>query len=787
MASLRNNTNITNHKTKPVNKLKILLLSSLIILFSAAAFAQEEIRSVDVKALSQSEIEQIIQEMRNAGLSEQEAIQLARQRGATEQQIQDFQERVQQISRTGSASTTTIPQPLVDTLEIPETTRAVPVKKTNVFGSYLFNNENLTFEPGLNIQTPKDYEIGIGDEIIINIWGNSQNDYQLPVNLNGQVIIPDVGPVYIAGLTFNEAEQKIKQRLISIYADMGGRNPQTFAQVNLGQLRSIQVNLVGEVVTPGTYTLPVTSTLFNALYLSGGPNAIGSFRTVKIIRDKKVFKEVDIYNFLVDAYPSGNILLKDQDLVFVPHLKKQVQATGEFKRNGLFELKEGETLEDLIRFAGGFTGNSYLAGIQIRRLTQKGVRLLDVPYDKTSTVTLENGDVVRNSAVKTKLINQVTINGAVNRAGVYEWIPGMTLTDLIIKADSLKDDAFLERALITRLNPDSTTTTISIDLQAVLSGKQEVILEKKDVVLIKSHFALAETPYIRVTGEVLQPGEFQYSEQLTLNDALFLAGGFTEGADSSFIEIARRLTYEEEAELTDTLVHLFTSGSSRTLEDPGGEFLLEPYDRINVRRAPGYRQQGTTIVSGEVKYAGPFAISLKGMRISDLVDMAGGLTPEAYVKGASLQRNTEELGLEYVAIDLEKILLNPKSRENLYLRDRDHLYIPEFMQTVKVTGSVQNPFSLTYQQGKRFKYYIDRSGGFERNALKRKAYVQYPNGATATAKNLVLFKDYPKVMPGSTIVVPEKPERDNSNLTATMLAVVSTLSTLAIALSRIWQ
>jgi len=783
MAPYRNRTLSKNHKIKPVNKLRIVL-TTLILFFSAAAFAQTDIKSVDVKSLSQSEIEQIIEQMRNSGLSEQEAISLARQRGATEQQIQDFQNRVQQLTP-GDTTTAPVPQAIVDVRDIPESTRAVPVKKTNVFGSYLFNNENLTFEPGLNIQTPKDYEIGIGDEIIINIWGNSQNDYQLSVNLNGQILIPDIGPVYVAGLTFNDAEQKIKKRLTSIYADMGGENPQTFAQVNLGQLRSIQVNLVGEVVVPGTYTLPVTSTLFNALYLSGGPNAIGSFRTIKIIRDKKIFKEVDIYKFLVDADPSGNIQLKNQDLVFVPPLEKQVQTTGEFKRNGLFELKEEETLEDMIQFAGGFTGNSYFAGLQIRRLTQEGVKLIDVPYNKTSTVMLENGDVVWNGAVKTKLINHVAINGAVNRPGTYEWSPGMTLTDLIHKADSLKDDAFLDRALIIRLNPDSTTTAISVDLKAVISGEQDVSLEKKDVVLIKSHFALAETPYITVTGEVQNPGEFKYSEQLTLNDALFIAGGFTEAANNNFIEIARRLSYEEEAELTDTLVHLFTTRSSRNFDDPGGEFLLQPYDRINVRQAPGYRQQGTVSVSGEVKYAGPFSINFKGLQVSDLVAMAGGLTPEAFIRGATLRRETEELGLEYVAIDLETILKNPGGQEDLFLRDRDHLYIPKFTQTVKVTGSVQNPFSLIYEKGKPFKYYIDKSGGFERNALKRKAYIQYPNRTTATARNLVFFKDYPKVMPGSTIVVPEKPERDNSNLTATMLAVVSTLSTLAIALSQV--
>ena len=337
-------------------KSKIIILLSVILICSYSAYSQD-VKAVDVKALPQTDIQKAQRAMQDAGLSTQDAANLARQKGATEQQIQDFESRL----NNNTTENVTI-DPVQEAREEVEEQEEMEKSKRSagfdaggrIFGAYLFNNKNLTFNPSLNIQTPKNYEIGIGDQILINIWGNSQNNYQLTVNTNGQILIPDVGPVYIAGATFQEAENKIIQRLTAIYSDMGGTNPQTFAQVNMGQLRSIQVNLVGEVSVPGTYTLPVTATLFNGLYLSGGPNEIGSFRNIKIIRNNKVFKTIDIYKFLMNADPSENILLKDDDIIFVPAAEKRVEINGEFKRNGFFELKEGEMLSDLIRFAGGF-------------------------------------------------------------------------------------------------------------------------------------------------------------------------------------------------------------------------------------------------------------------------------------------------------------------------------------------------------------------------------------------------------------------------------------------------
>lgn len=770
---------------------KILLLF-LSVFFAISSIAQD-IRSVDPKTLPESDVKRVEEAIREAGLSPTEAANMARQRGASEQQIRDMQQRLMQQSSSGDQLTsetsegeeeTTDSEAGSETGEL--TQRQAPQESSSpIFGSYLFNSTNLTFEPSLNIQTPKNYEIGIGDQIIINIWGNSQNNYQLTVNTNGQIMIPDVGPVYIAGMTFKNAETKIKQRLTEIYADMGSDNPQTFAQVNMGRLRSIKVNLVGEVTAPGTYTLPVTATAFNALYLSGGPNNIGSFRKINIIRDEKVFKTIDIYKFLIDADISENIRLKDEDIIFIPPAEKKVTISGEFKRNGIFEMKEGENLKDVVRFAGGFTDDAYWSDLKIYRKTLDGRVIVDVPFVEMQNTPLHDGDRVTNGEVYELFKNRVTITGAVFRPGEYEWKKNMTLKDLIYKADSLKGNAFLNRAIITRLNSDSTRRTLSFDLNSILSGENTILLNPEDSIQIKSLLDLKQTPYISVTGEVLEPGDFHFAESTTLADAIFMAGGFTEAADSSYIEVARRLSYEEAAELTEEMVHIFTFDLSRDLKNNEGDanFTLKPFDQVSVRRAPSFLENASAMVRGEVKYEGNFAIQHKNQRISDLIDMAGGLTPQSFLEGATFSRVTEELGSEFIAIDLQNILDNPGGPQDLLLRDGDILDIPEEMQTVKITGNVQNPFSVTYEEGKSLKYYIDRCGGFSTDALKRKVYVRYPNGATSSTKSFIV-KNYPEVLPGSQIVVPAKPEREGVS-TSTWLSIASTFSSIAVAIAAV--
>ena len=768
---------------------KFFIILSVFVISVNFLMAQD-VKSVDVKSLPQSDIQKAQKAMKDAGLSNKDAAELARQKGATEEQIQDFESRLEEDKNFQD----TIKDPFQEAskrvgeqMQIIESSnrQANFETESEIFGTYLFNNKNLTFNPSISIQTPKNYEIGIGDQIIVNIWGNSQSNYQLTVNSNGQILIPDIGPVYIAGSTFQDAEGRIINRLTSIYSDMGGDNPQTFAQVNMGQLRSIQVNLVGEVKAPGTYTLPVTATVFNALYLSGGPNQIGSFRNIQIIRNNKLFKTIDIYKFLVNADPSENILLKDDDIVFIPSAEKRVTVNGEFKRNGIFELKEGEMLSDLIRFAGGFTENSYLSKTQIYRKTQEGFQISDIVFNQLANTPLTNGDEIRNNKIQDSFENRVTITGAVFRPGEYEWHKGLSLLDLIMKADSITPDAFTKRGIITRFNPDLTTQSIAFNVEDIITGKSNIELIKEDMVLIKSIFELKETPSIVVNGEVLTPGRYRWSDNLTVSDAIFLAGGFTEGADTTFIEIARRLSYQGAAKLSDTLGQIIVVNLSRDLSIGRNDanIKLKPYDQVSVRQAPNFRKGKTAFITGEIVYAGAYAINNKQQRISDLIKMAGGLTPQAFINGATLQRTSDELGNEQVAIDLHLILSNPGSEADLFLNNGDKVYIPEFMQTVKITGSIQNPFSISYESGKSAKYYIDRSGGFNSDANKKKTYVRYANGTTAVTKGF-LFKKYPKVQPGSQIIVPQKPEKNPAD-SGKWIAWASVLTSIALSTATI--
>ncbi|QIA08512.1 SLBB domain-containing protein [Draconibacterium halophilum] len=773
--------------------MKHLLQTMLTVFFClamllAAQAQTQDVKNVDVKSLSQSEIDKAQKAMSDAGLSEEEAIQLARQRGATEQQISDMRKRLQEqdTSKQNMYNLYEEPETLPEEQEDTYLSQRKAELRTDleVFGAYLFNNENLTFEPQVNIQTPKNYEIGFGDQLLIQIWGNSQNTYQLRVNNNGQIVIPDLGPVYVAGLSFDEAEKKIVKNLTAIYADMGADNPGTFAQLDMGQLRSIRVNMLGEVVTPGTYTLPVTATVFNGLYLSGGPNEIGSFRNIKVIRNNKIEKVIDIYNLLINADPSDNITLKDGDIVIVPPAEKQVVVNGEFKRNGIFEIKEGEMLNDLVRFAGGFNAGAFLGNTQIVRKTQQGQQIIDVPYEQLGTTPLVKGDTIQNTLITDRFENRVSIEGAVYHPGEYEWTEGLSLAQLIEKADKLLPEAFKGRGLITRYNSDRTTSAIAFDVEDINSGKQNILLQPDDEVLIKTHFDLKEQPYITVNGEVLEPGPFNWSKGMTLGDAIFLAGGLTEGADSTFIEIARRLSYNDATVLSDTIGHVIIANISRGLQfgKNDAEMKLQPWDQVSVRTAPNFKQNETVFISGEVTYAGAYAITNKQMRISDLVQMAGGTTPKAYLQGATLERFSEELGAEQVAINLQNILNTPRSDKDLLLKNSDRLNIPEFMQTVKIIGSVQNPFSITFESGRNARYYVERTGGFQAQANKKKTYVQYPNGETAVTKGFI-FRRYPKVTPGSVVVVPEKPEKERPQ--GLWLAIASTMSSMAVAIATV--
>ncbi len=748
--------------------------------------------------------------MQTRGLTQDQAITMAKAQGASQTQIDQLTTRIQQLQTGGTKPGAAIGTG-AETMAAKDlsTKKAIAVseKTKKIFGYQLFNSDKLTFEPDVNIPIPVNYTLGIGDQLTINVWGASQQKYQLTIDKSGTINIPDVGPVNLRGVSFEAGKSLIKSRLMEIYNGMAGQFPNTWAEVTLGGGRSIKISVIGEINAPGTYTLPATATAFNALYLSGGPNENGSFREIRLIRDGATIKTIDVYDFLINADPTANVQLREQDILFVPNYKTRVEIAGEVKRKGFFEIKENEKLTNLLKFAGGFAEKAYSRSITITRNNDREREVKNVTTPDFASFALQNGDFVKVDSILTRFSNRVSITGAVFHPGNYELTPGMKLSDLIKKADGLREDAFMNRALISRRNADNTLNNISFDPKQVLDGSYNLDLQKEDEIQIRSIKDLREAQTVIVSGEVNKPETFEYSENMTLGDLIFKAGGFREAADISGIEVSRRLSYEEAAKVSDKMTEVFKFNLTRELKLSAADytFHLKPFDEVFVRRAPGTNNQGTFSISGEVAYTGTYAISNKNERISDAIQRAGGLIPGAFVTGATLQRTNklseaeiekkknliskdstlkDDLFLKTkssVSIELGKIMANPGSTIDLLLLPGDEIFIPRELQTIKVSGNVRNPLSLTYEKRLTLNKYIDMAGGYGERSRKSQVYVLYANGTTASTHGFI-FKVHPKVTPGSEIIVPKKPDEKGGDNAMKWLAISSTVGSLAITI-----
>ncbi len=794
----------------------------ILLLLLAAPMAQpllaQNPSTIDVNKLSDEQLQRIMQEIQSRGLSEDQAIEMAKAQGATQKQIDDLKIRMQQKMTPADSPPTGKKPGDQATLEKPTSPKAkitVSEKTKKIFGYQLFNSENLTFEPDVNIPIPMNYILGIGDQISISVWGASQTRYQLTVNKNGSINIPDVGPVFLSGVTFEKGQSLIKNSLMAIYSGMAGGNPNTWAEVSLGALRSIKVNVIGEINAPGTYTLPSTASAFNALYLSGGPNENGSFREIKLIRDGVTFKTIDVYDFLINANPAANVQLREQDIIFVPAYQTRVEISGEVKRPGLFEMKKGEFLSDLIRYAGNFTDMAFSSNLTVLRNNTKEREVRSVLAPNYGQFSLNNGDQINIDPILGRFSNRVAITGAVFHPGNYEYTTGMMLSELIKKADGIREDAFLNRAIISRQKEDNSLQNISFNVTEIVQGKGDIALRKEDKVAISSIFQLREERTVSIIGEVSKPGSFEYKENMTLEDLVIKAEGFREEADPAMVEVSRRLTYEQANKATDKMSSIFQLALNRDLRQLKNDasFVLMPFDEVVIRRAPGYRNQGTYAISGEVLYTGTFAIANKNERISDAIKRSGGLTPSAFLKGASLTRTyklspaeiekkkmlaqLDTLQKKYskagndnlaaktesflVGINLEKILENPGSSIDILLQPSDSIFIPRELQTIKISGSVMNPIALTYEKRFTLGGYIDKAGGYNAEAKKSSVYVLYPNGTTAMRRGFI-FKSNPRITPGSEIIVPRKPEKKGGDNAMKWVSIASGVSALSITL-----
>jgi protein involved in polysaccharide export with SLBB domain len=796
-----------------MQRIKLIILALLFIGSGLCSVNAQDPSGIDVNKLSDQQIQQIADEVHSKGLTIDQAAQMAQMKGASPVQIEQLKRRLQELSfskgqsiaNPGNQSTQNNHIAREAFSEKAEINASPEIKK--IFGFQLFNSENLTFEPPVNIPTPQNYVLGIDDEILISIWGASQQTYQLSIASNGAVNIPDIGPVFVSGMEFLKAKDLIKKRLIAIYQGMGGQNPNTFAEVSISNLRSIKINVIGEVMVPGTYTLPATASAFNALYLSGGPNENGTFRNIQVIRDNKIIKTIDVYDYLINANTQGNIQIREQDIIYIPTYQKRVEASGAFKRNGIFELTEKDKLSDLIRFVGGFTDQAYKAQLSLTRITDTEKKVIDISQSILESFVPNNGDSIVAAEIIDRYENRVNISGAVFRPGFYELTDGLTLSSLIKKAQGVKENYFSNRGLIIRLQSNLMPATLAFNVEDALNGKNDIPLQREDQVVIQDITSMRQNRTVQIIGEVQNPGIFGFNDNMTLKDLIFIAGGFTEAASESLIELARRRSYSESDEISEEMAKLFQFSINRnlSLDNQADTFLLKPFDYIYVRKAPSYQVQKTVSITGEVKYPGSYSIGSKNERISDLIARAGGLLPDAYLKGARLKRinpfaihvreslliNSEDsllkkaeqqISNDQVEIRLEDIINNPGSDFDYYLKEGDAINIPLMIQVVHISGEVQNPVGMAYQSGKGLKYYVNSSGGFSDKARKRKTFVIYSNGTTKVTRSFIK-NIYPEIQPGSQIIVPQKPEKQRIDTTGKWLGIASTMATIAIAIA----
>ena len=656
------------------------------------------------------------------------------------------------------------------------------IRKT-IYGHSIFNSSALTFEPNSNMATPQNYRLGPGDEVIIDIWGVSEDNIRQTINPDGRIMISQLGPVYLNGLTVAEANKHLKNIFSKKYSGVG---TDTDINLTLGQIRSIQIDVLGEVRTPGTYRISPFSNVFHALYNAGGINDIGTLRNIEVYRNGKKLSTIDVYEFLFKGKDVGNIRLMEGDVIRVPAYNQLVHIEGNVKRPMFYELKPNENLSKLIEYAGGFTGDAYSDVVRLMRLNGLDKELHTIEKSEYASYPLQDGDVVSIGVVTDEFTNKVEIGGSVYRPGTYSITNNIkTLKQLISTAEGLTDDAYLDRAFIYREKPDRSLEVMSFNLGDLMDGTiADIELRKNDIITILNVNKLTERGAYTIQGLVNSPGTYPYAEGTTLEDLILQAGGLREGASTARVEISRRINDPEATDATDQLAQLFVVNIEDGLEHGREkEFMLKPYDMVQVRKSPNYSAQKTISLGGEILFPGNYVIESRNERISDVIKRAGGLLESAYVKGAYLRRRltddqrqmrTETYKLAashnqendsiiidpstmathyFVGIDLQKALDNPGSTNDFVVMPDDELFVPEFQSTVKITGDVLFPNTVVYEKGKKLKYYIEQAGGYGDNARKKNAYIVYMNGTVAKAKGNVAIE------PGCQIIVPTKPDR----------------------------
>ncbi len=794
-----------------MNNFKIYLSVLIVILcfvFSAQVYSQslpQDLTTFNVDSYSDEQLNAVLTNAKNQGIGDAQLIQMAEAKGLPSNQSQILQRRIaalraKQGGGAGNADTTKAASARTVTSNGGSGNSTLfEEQPSKIFGASLFRNSKAnSFQPNLRLATPVNYILGPDDKIIINVTGASLASWNLAVSPEGSINIPGIGILKVAGSTIEQATAAIKSKLAANNYAIGRG---TSVQVTLGDIRTISVRLQGELVKPGTYSISSLSTVFDALYAAGGPSDIGTFRKIEIRRNNKVIRRLDLYQYLVYGNHQDDISLRDQDIIFVPPYGAHVELKGEVKIPAIFETLPGDKLQNVIDYAGGFTDKAYTARVKVIQASNIQQKLSDVSENEYVTYAPKRGDVYTVEKILNRFENRVVINGAVFRPGDFELKNGLTLLQLIKNAGGLKEDAFTGHANIIRLNADNTTQSIALNLaETIANPTKDITLQREDVVTISSLFDLRDKYTLVIKGEVRNPGDFDFSDSLTVADLIIKAGGFTSGASARRIEVSRRV-FDSDPNVKDTKVaQIYSVNVNADLKFEDTNFTLKPFDIVSVYSLPGYERQKTIRIEGEVIFPGNYTIEKKNEKISDVIRRAGGLTLAADVEGGSLKRqdfaglnadktkidtvslnkeradrlrkvqkaykdSTDNISLSrngYVGIDLKKILDKPGISQDLILEDQDIIRVPKKQQTVSVNGEVLYPSAVVYNSGKGFKGYVLNAGGYSSRALKHGGYIIYPNGTVKGTSKFLFFNIHPKVKPGSEIYIPTKPDKKGS-------------------------
>ncbi len=766
----------------------------------AKAQLPTNLSNIKASQITDAQLMQFLQQSQSSGMSEDQLLQEFKKRGLPDAELETLVNRIKLM--TGVELSSNEDEEMGEKKDGKSSTRKykgeskpfkIPAKPSRVFGADLFSAADPAFIPNLKIATPKGYILGAEDELQLDIYGNNISNQKLIVSPDGFINVKYAGPINVNGMSIEQAAGVIKARLSKYYPALS--SGETKVQLSLGSVRSIQVMVVGAVKKPGTVTLPSVATLFNALYVSGGPLENGSFRNIELVRDNKVIAYADLYDFILRGDQGSNLSLRDNDVIRIPYAKTQIAIEGGVNRVGIFEVKNNETISDVLEYSGGFKGSAFKGRITGTRYTDVERSVIDVAKEGFSSYKLMNGDSLYVDMVIDKYDNRVFVSGAVFNPGAFSLEKDMDVKLLIQKAQGLKDEAFTGVANMVRLREDYTKEYLTLDLRDIMSGKSLVKLRKEDSLHVESILDLQDTTVVTINGPVKNPGSFRYEDSLTLKGLILKAGGLLDNATTLKIEVGRRKSDFAVGTKGASTSEILSIDMDKSLTDRGKEIILKPFDIVSIRQDPTKVKQVTVEVKGEVAFAGSYTLENPEEKLSSIIMRAGGVLPYADIYGAKLVRkilfqdtafikrislsNVNSIDKEKsdtsklieinqlnsktteVALELDKILAYPGTGEDVSLQDEDLIIIPRFVNTVGVSGEVLKPVTVQFEPGSDFGSYISAAGGFNRNAYKKRVFVVYPNGRSASTKSFLGIKSYPRLTPGSSIFVPLEPARQS--------------------------